>query len=109
MIIVFALFISLVILSIFFISHAGEKSDILPEGNPMTAKPIDEVLRTHAKAIMSIPGVVGIGQGLCEGKPCIKVFVIKKTQELDQKIPSVLEGYPVAIEETGKIRPLPEN
>jgi hypothetical protein len=34
--------------------------------------------------------------------------VIQKTPELEQKIPRTLEGYPVVIEETGEIRPLPE-
>ncbi len=44
----------------------------------MATKGIEEVLEENRKAIMSIPGVVGTGQGLCEGKPCIRVFVIKK-------------------------------
>lgn len=57
---------------------------------------------------MSIPGVVGIGQGLCGGEPCIKVFVIKKTSDLDQKIPKTLDGYQVLIEETGEIKALPK-
>lgn len=107
MVIIFVLSISLVILFILSISHTGEKSDILPKGNQMTAKPIVEVLKEHAKTLMSIPGVVGAGQGLCGGKPCIKVFVIKKTPELEQKLPETLEGYPVAIEETGEVKALP--
>jgi hypothetical protein len=28
---------------------------------------------------------------------------------LEQKIPKMLEGYPVVIEETGKIKALPDN
>ncbi|MBW2647058.1 MAG: hypothetical protein JRE23_12970 [Deltaproteobacteria bacterium] len=58
---------------------------------------------------MSLPGVVGTAQGLCDNKPCIKIYVIKRTPELDEKIPDILEGYPVIIEETGEIRALPEN
>jgi len=96
--------VSLVILSIFSISHTGEKSDILPKGNQMVARPIVEVLKDHARDLMSIPGVLGAGQGLCEGKPCIKVFVIKKTPELVQKNPDTLDGYPVVIEETGEVK-----
>ena len=75
----------------------------------MAARAIEEVLKEHTKTIMSIPGVVGTGQGLCEGKPCIKVFVIKKTPDLDQKIPKTLDGYPVVIEETGEVKALPKN
>ena len=74
----------------------------------MPVKAIDDVLKEHSKAIMSIPGVVGTGQGLHEGKPCIKVFVIKKTAALDEKIPDSLEGYPVVIEEIGEVKARPE-
>ncbi len=74
----------------------------------MSAKTIEEVLKEHTEELMSIPGVVGIGQGLCNDKPCIKVFVIEKTPELAQKIPDILEGYQVIIEETGEIRALPK-
>ncbi len=76
--------------------------------NPMAAETIKEVLKKHTKDLMSMPGVVGTGQGLCEGKPCIKVFVIEKTPDLEQKIPKTLDGYPVVIEETGPIKALPK-
>ena len=75
----------------------------------MTAKTIEAVLKEHTEELMSLPGVVGTAQGLCDDKPCIKVYVIEKTPELAQKIPDVLEGYQVIIEETGEIRALPEN
>ena len=74
----------------------------------VTAKTIEEVLKEHTEELMSIPGVVGIGQGLCNGKPCIKVLVIEKTPELAQKIPDIIEGYQVVIQETGEIRALPK-
>ena len=77
------------------------------KGSSMAAKSIKEVLKEHAKALISIPGVVGAGEGLCEGEPCIKVFVIKKTPEIEKTLPSTLEGYPVRIEETGEIKALP--
>lgn len=70
----------------------------------MPGKAIEKVLKEHTQELMAIPGVVGTGQGLCDEKPCIKVFVIKKTPELDHKIHQILEGCPVAIEETGEIR-----
>ena len=73
----------------------------------MPARPIEAVLAEHTDELMSVPGVVGTAQGLCNDKPCIKVFVMKKTPELDQKIPSVLEGYTVDVEETGAFRALP--
>ncbi len=74
----------------------------------MSAMKIEEVLKKYADNLMSISGVVGTGQGLCDGKQCIKVFLIKKTPELEEKIPRELEGYKVKIEETGKVRAYPE-
>lgn len=69
---------------------------------------IEAVLKKHTGALMSLEGVVGTGQGLCEGRDCIKVFVRQRTPELEQRIPSVIEGYPVAIEEIGEVRALPK-
>ena len=70
---------------------------------------IVDVKNTHAKKLMAIPGVVGIANGLCHDKPCIKVYVVKKTPELARQIPEMLDGYPVVIEETGEFRALPSN
>jgi ribosomal protein S19 len=106
--IILILCFSLVLLVIFSISHTGEKSDILPKGNQMVTKTIAEVIKNHARELMAIPGVVGAGQGLCEGNPCIKVFVIQKTPEIEKRIPNFLENYPVTIEETGPIKALPQ-
>ena len=100
---------SLIILLVFSISCASEKFDIRAEGNPVPAKAIEKVLKEHTGELMSIPGVVGTGQSLCDDKPCIIVYVIQETPELDQKIPRILEGYPVMIEETGEIRALPKS
>ena len=84
-------------------------TDFGGEENKMSAKTIEEVLKEHTDDLMAIPGVVGTGQGLLDGKPCIKVFVIKKTPQLDRKIPSNLDNHPVVIEETGEFRALPKN
>src|SRR5574341_155179 len=76
--------------------------------NNMPSKPIEKVLEEHTTELMSIKGVIGTAEGLCDGKPCIKIFVIKRTRQLTQRIPTKLEGYPVVIEETGEFRALPE-
>ncbi|MGB7291680.1 MAG: hypothetical protein WBD99_05890 [Thermodesulfobacteriota bacterium] len=74
----------------------------------MPTESIEEVLREHTEELMSIPGVAGTAQGLCNNKPCIKVFVIERTKEIDQRIPDELDGYPVEVEETGEFKALPE-
>lgn len=74
----------------------------------MSAKTIEETLKEHTNELMSLSGVVGTAQSLCEEQPCIKVYVTEKTPELEQKIPDTLDGYPVVIEETGKFRTFPK-
>lgn len=74
--------------------------------NPMQQKAIQTVLKEHTDSLMALPGVVGTGLGECSGKPCIKVFVVKKTPELRKQIPSAIEGYTVTVQETGKFRAL---
>ena len=74
----------------------------------MTQKDINAVLKDHDKELLAIPGVVGVYVGLLpdEKTPCLKVMVVEETQELKERIPKALEGYPVLIEESGVIRPL---
>ena len=76
------------------------------EGRPLTKKSIEQVLKEHTESLMALPGVVGTGQGLCSGEPCIRVFVVEATEELLKQIPEGIEGYTVDVEETGVIRPL---
>ena len=78
------------------------------EGRTMPVKTIEEALKEHTDALMAIPGVVGVAQGLLGGKPCIRVYVVDKTPQLQRTIPTVLHGYPVVVEQTGEIRALPK-
>lgn len=73
----------------------------------MEGRAIEEVLKAHTGQLMSIPGVVGTAQGLCSGRPCIRVFVIKKSAELERMIPDTIEGYLVVVEESGEFKALP--
>jgi hypothetical protein len=103
------LILGLIALGSTFAACANEGTKEHKEGKAMPAKTIGEVLSENSNDLLSTSGVVGTGQGLCDNKPCIKVFVTKKTERLMRKIPRVLEGYPVVIEETGKIRTFPQN
>jgi hypothetical protein len=75
-------------------------------GGNMPANDLATVLRNHTARLMAIPGVLGTAEARCEDKPCIKVYVAKKTPEIEKQIPPAIEGYPVVIQETGSIRPL---
>jgi hypothetical protein len=75
--------------------------------DPMTMKTIEQVQEEHTPTLMSLTGVVGTFIGVtADDKPCIKVMVVRRTRELEGRIPSQLEGYPVEIFESGEIRPL---
>ncbi|HWO40832.1 MAG TPA: hypothetical protein VNO43_03410 [Candidatus Eisenbacteria bacterium] len=76
-----------------------------PHGDSAAAQ-IEQVLERHNERLLSIPDVTGTAIGERDGRPCILVFVVKKTPELMKKIPSTLEGFQVVVEETGTIRPL---
>ena len=69
-----------------------------------SAKTIKNALKAYTDELMALPGVVGTAQGLCEGAPCIKVYVVKKTPQLEKQIHSTLGEYSYQIKETGKIR-----
>ena len=70
----------------------------------MPEKSIGQVLSEHTDSLLSLPGVVGAGQGVCEEKPCIRVFVASSTPELLRQIPSTIDGYAVDVQETGEFR-----
>jgi len=72
----------------------------------MPARTIEQVLRDHTEELMALIGVVGTAQGLADDRPCIKVYVGKKTPEFEREVPNVLEGYPVVVEEIGQIEAL---
>lgn len=76
----------------------------------MPRKDINEVLNEHDEELMAMPGVVGVYVGLMPDDKtlCLKVMVVEQTEDLKKKIPQTLEGYSVLIEESGVIRPLPE-
>lgn len=86
------------------IGFAGKDNDAT-----ISSKSIEQVIKTNAGELMSIPGVIGIGQGLCDDKPCIKVFVDKKTPQSDHRIPETIEGFTVDIVQSGVFHTLPES
>ena len=74
----------------------------------MPDKTIEQVLQEQTDSLMALPGVVGTAMGLCSGEPCIRVFVVEKTAGLLKQIPAEIEGYQVAVDETGEIKALDE-
>ncbi len=68
---------------------------------------IMKVVDEHAPELIALEGVVGVAVGaLDSGEPCVRIYVVKLTDELRARLPVTLEGWPVDVEESGEIRPL---
>ncbi len=70
-----------------------------------TPDPAD-VVRRNADRLMALPGVVGVAEGLTDGRPCVLVLVARRTAAIDAGIPPLLEGLPTRVVETGTPEPL---
>ena len=81
------------------------RRDHREETQAVTSKTIEAVLAAHTNSLMALPGVVGTAIGLCDGAPCIRVFLADSGAAARRRIPTQLEGYPVKVEVTGPIRP----
>ncbi len=94
------------LLGAFTFTGSGMQESKKGGNNMAPKKTVANVLQQHTGKLMAIPGVVGTGEGIYRGKPCILVFVEKKSPALMKKLPKVLEGYAVVIHEVGKVKPL---
>jgi hypothetical protein len=64
---------------------------------------LSDVVTRHAPRLLSLPGVVGLGEGQREDGPCLIVLVACPEGELPD-LPATLDGYPVVVERTGRLR-----
>ena len=64
---------------------------------------IAEIVAKYRETIM-LPGVVGVGESSCDGRPCIKIYLASADDELEQQLPSELDGVPVVIQISGEFR-----
>ena len=95
--------ILLLLLSFVFIQCNAQVKDT----TNMQRKPIEDVLKSNQEKLLGIPGVQGFYQGEQEnGDDCIVIMVDSLTEENRGEFPDSLDGYPVKVEETGKIKPL---
>lgn len=81
-------------------------TDKFEKGKQMSGKTIQQVQKERTREWMAIDGVEGTAIGLYKGKLCIKIFSSKKAEDLQEEIPSIIEGYQVIIEQTGTFRAL---
>jgi hypothetical protein len=100
----------IIVAALFALGGLGCQNDLSepePTGH-MPTKTIQQVQEEHTDAWMAIPGVVGTAIGQCEGRPCIVVMTASRTEQVRQRIPTEVEGYPVVVRYVGEIRALDE-
>lgn len=77
------------------------------DGRNTPVQDIKAVMEAHVDELMAIEGVTAVAIGaLDDGTPCIKVYVVRKTDALVARIPQALGGHPVVVEESGVIEPM---
>jgi len=72
-------------------------------GSTPASNDITEVMKQYEASIMDIPGVTIMGQGTCDGEPCIKIWVDAITPELEEQVPQQIGGYKVELEAGGPV------
>lgn len=77
----------------------------LPGEEKMPERSIQEVQEAFTPEWMELPGVVGTGLALCDGEPCIRVFLSRDSPVARAAIPEEVEGYPVELVITGPFEP----
>jgi hypothetical protein len=75
-------------------------------GTTVSPPTVKEVIERQGPRLMAMPGVVGLYEAECAGKPCIRIMLLRRDPDLERRLPRRLEGYPVEFEVTGEIRPL---
>ena len=66
--------------------------------------PISATIERHSGELLDIPGVVGVAEGISDGRPVVQILIARRTQELVSRLPRTLDGHPVVVIETGEIR-----
>lgn len=74
-----------------------------PPDQPVTADSVDTVLARRSAELMRIPGVVGVGQALCDATPCIRVYI--RDESVRARLPRSLDGVAIDAVVTGSIHP----
>lgn len=67
---------------------------------------IDDVLSARSAEIIKTPGVVGVFHGLMEDGKTEGIVIMVENRDAAAQIPKKIEGHPVRVEVSGKIRPL---
>ncbi len=98
--------IVLLMATVFVVSGCGPSSDLFAlDDNTQIEDAKDQL----ARQLLDLEGIVGIGIGECNNRPCITVYLENDSPELRAKVPKEFQGFPVIAEVTGPIEIQLEN
>jgi len=69
---------------------------------------LGQIIATHSNLIMGLEDVVGMGESLCDGNPCIRIFLARHNETTLAQIKKDLAGIPFAIEISGNFTASPK-
>jgi hypothetical protein len=85
---------------------ANQSMTGVPEMND--SADLGQIIAHQGDLIMSLDDVVGIGEGLCDGDPCVRVFLSRENSASIAQIEEILAGIPFAIEISGEFIATPQ-
>jgi hypothetical protein len=104
---------ALVAASILITACASEDSQSLQrsaagEAGMAHSDDLGQIIANHSDRIMGLEDVVGIGESLCDGNPCIRIFLARHNETTLAQIKEDLAGIPFAIEISGNFTASPK-
>lgn len=79
----------------------SEQTETMAPDKPRTD--IAAIIAEHEDAIMQ-PGVTAVGESVCDGTPCIRIYIKEADEALERRLPRELAGVPVVVEVSGEFR-----
>jgi len=67
----------------------------------MPAKTLSDVIAEHLDAFFALEDVAGVAEGMLDGTPCIKIYLVQANSRTSLELPDEIDGYPVVVEITG--------
>jgi len=82
---------------------SGVDEPTVQEESAVPGMSIEDAHKALTDTLMLEAGIAGTGISECDGSPCLKVYVVVRTDEIMSRIPETFEGYRVTVMESGEI------
>jgi len=89
------------------LSHSATHSNI-KDPLMVSSDELGMIISNQGELIMRLDDVVGIGEGLCDGTPCIRVFLARDNAASIARIKELLAGVPFETDVSGEFLASPQ-